>query len=162
MSFLLPFFPPKLIEKKGGGRGWEREKNTNIPAAWWLSPARELTLNTRVISTPYSSWACLLLCATMQACWLAFKLLQQPATSWDSSSICLLSDWSTFPFTGPGTEKNWVKRKTGRCSLLCGKTSAEALSCAGGTGRADVCCSSGLRREIHARERRRLWWVWSI
>lgn len=160
MFTFFPFFP-RAYKKK---RGEKKERRmTNIPAAWWLSPARELTPNAQVISTPHSDWACFLLCATMQSCWLAFKLLQQTATSWDSSSVCLSADWSMFPFTGPGTGKNWVKRKTGRCLLLWGETSAEALSCAGGTGRADACCSSRLSQEmIHAQERRTLWWVWSI
>lgn len=60
-----------------------------IPVAWWLSPAWELTLNIGVISAPYSSWACLLLCAIMKFCWLTFKLLQQSHPETLPPSVCL-------------------------------------------------------------------------
>lgn len=61
----------------------------NIPVAWWLSPAWELTLNIGVISAPYSSWACLLLCAMMKFFWLTFKLLQQSHPETLPPSVCL-------------------------------------------------------------------------
>lgn len=128
---------------------------TNVPAAWRLSPARELTPNTQVITTLCSGWACLLLYATMQSCWLTFKLLQQPQPEIFPLSACLQTEACSHVLDR-GRRRNWVKRKTGRYLLLCGKTSAEALSCAGGAGGADACCSSGLSREIHAQERRRL------
>lgn len=81
-------------------------------------------------------------------------------TSWDSSSICLSSDCSTFPFIAPGTEKNWVRRKTGQCFFLCSKASAKAFSCACGTGRVDAGCRSGLSQQ-KTWEGRRFWWIWS-
>jgi len=106
-GFTFSLFSPDHIGKRKENKKKQRQERrvANVSAGWWLSTAWELTPNTRVISTPDSARACLLLCATMQPCWLAFKLLQQPAPSWDSSAVCLSSDWSTFPFIGPRTEE---------------------------------------------------------
>lgn len=130
----------------------------NISVAWWLSPAQELTLNIGVISAPYSSWACLLLCAMMKLCWLTFKLLQQSHPETLPPSVCLQTVAHSH-LLHQGQRKNWVKRKTGRCLLLCGKSSTKAFSCACGTIRVDACCSSGLSWQVDTWERKRFWWI---
>lgn len=155
-DYFFPFLP-KAYGKKRECVCAER-RMTNTPSVWCVSPAWELTLNTRVISV-----LCLGLFTTLWNYRVLLACFQAVATntSWGSSSIWVSSGWSTLPFTGPETEKNLVKRKTSRCLLFCGKTSAEALSCAGGTGRTAY-CSCGQNQEIDSQERRSLWWVWSL
>lgn len=141
----------------------KREKNETISAVDWLSPAQELTLNTRHISTPYSNTPVGLVYYFVQWCSCAGSLssycnrqthpealppsvcLQTEAHShlldWDREKLDQEKDRSMF---APlrlnqcwGYELCWWHRQSGHCS-------------------------SGLNQEKHTWEKRRLWQDWCI
>lgn len=132
----------------------------NIPASWWLSPAWDLTLNIGVISTPYSSWACLLLCAMMKLCWLAFKLLLQSHPETLPPSVCLQTVAHSH-LLDQGQREIGSRERQVSVAPLWQNHSAKALRCACGTGGADACCSSGLSQQANTWEGRTFWWIWS-